>query len=231
MAIVGMNGSGKSTLVKLLARLYDPQMGTISWGTHRLSDLCLDDLRSQMAVVFADFLQYELTVAENITLRDVFDDDSYKLLRQVSSDAGAGFIETFPRGILTYIGRELNKEAQPSKGQWQRIALARALYRCTDFLILDEPVSSLDVEMEARFYSQFWNLTRGKTALIISHRLSTVRSADQIAVMDKGRIVELGDHESLLRQHGLYEDLFERQAQSYRHRARRMRSAILHSSH
>lgn len=213
VAIVGANGAGKSTLVKLLCRLYDPQHGTIQLdGTH-LSQFTQKDLRKQISVVFQDFAKYYLTVRENIWLGDI----SLSLKSPEIEIAGgksdaAAFIKKLPQGYDTQLGRWFQNGEELSIGEWQKIVLARAFLRNAQLIILDEPTSSMDVHTEYHLYTKFRELIAGRSAVIISHRFSTVKMADTIYVMESGRISESGNHQKLMKQKGLYAEMYEKQA-------------------
>ena len=219
LAIVGRNGCGKSTLVKLLCRMYDPEAGIISFDDTDVRDLDVRDVRRSQAVIFQDFMQYLMTLRDNIAFgrSGAFSEDL--ALQNAACRSGVDEIsERLPRQFDTFLGREFGDAASVdlSGGQWQRVALARAFYRDSGFLILDEPAASLDVATEAKIYAQFKAMTRDRTALLISHRLATVSLADRIAVIDDGRVVEYGDHRTLMSLGGLYAEMFETQAERYR---------------
>jgi ATP-binding cassette subfamily B protein len=209
LALVGRNGSGKSTLTKLIARFYDPTSGCVRVDGHDLRELDPDELRSHLAFVFQQFGRYEATVADNIGYGD------WRRLagqngavREVAAEAGLGaMIRSLPDGIDTIVGRKFAR-FDLSAGQWQRVAVARAFARRAPIVILDEPSSNLDPIAERELASHFRTLVKGRTAIIISHRLSTIRIADRIAVIQDGRIVELGAHDELLKNHGPYADLY-----------------------
>ncbi len=219
LAIVGRNGSGKSTLVKLLCRLYDPQQGRITYDQVDVRDLAIEDVRRSTAVIFQDFVRYQLPACQNIALREVDADMSGNGVARAAIMAGADeMIRQLPQQYRTQLGRDFGESVsvELSGGQWQRIALSRAFYRNAGMLIMDEPTASLDIATEAKIYAHFKQMTEGRTALLISHRLATVRLADRIAVMHDGRVVEFGDHESLMARGGLYHDMFTIQAERYR---------------
>jgi ATP-binding cassette subfamily B protein len=218
VALVGQNGSGKTTLVKLLAGLYRPDEGRISYQGTAIEDWDPAALRRHIGVIFQDFARYQLQVGENIGVGDVAAFDDAKRWR-AAADKGqaAELIDTLPEGYATQLGRWFNNGQELSGGQWQRIALARAFMReGAEVLILDEPTSSMDAETEAEIFEHFRSLTRHKIAILISHRFSTVRHADVIIVMEHGAIVEQGSHEDLMRLNGRYARLFEIQARAYR---------------
>lgn len=220
LAIVGRNGCGKTTLVKLLCRLYDPQEGSIYYDDVDVRLLNLDDLRNSIGIIFQDFIRYDLTIRENITLGKAVNGAPFNPMHRAAITAGAeDFIKPFPAGYETLLGHQFPGGVEISGGQWQRLALARAFYRDAGLLVLDEPTASLDIATEARIYAHFKTMTEGRTSLLISHRLSTVRIADQIAVIDEGRVVELGDHESLMTLHGIYNEMFLMQAERFKEKA------------
>jgi ATP-binding cassette subfamily B protein len=177
----------------------------------------LEDLRNSIGIIFQDFSRYHLTVRENITLGKVADDTWLNDVYRAAETAGAeDFVKGLSQGYDTLLGKQFPGGVELSGGQWQRLALARAFCRDAGLLILDEPTASLDIATEARIYAHFKTMTKGKTALLISHRLSTVRIADRIAVIDDGKVVELGDHESLMCLGGIYNEMFSMQAERFR---------------
>lgn len=218
-AIVGDNGAGKTTMIKLLAGLYAPTAGNIRIDGDDLTDLDLVAWRSRLAVLFQDFIRYPLSAAENVTFGAgdlpsdpaAFDD----ALRAAGADE---LVSGLPSGAETPLSRARTGGSDLSGGQWQRLALARVLYavrRGADLVVLDEPTAHLDVQAEARFYDEVISAVDGATVVLISHRMSTVRHADQIIVLDEGRIVETGDHETLLAAGGHYARMFELQASRF----------------
>jgi ATP-binding cassette, subfamily B, bacterial len=214
LAVVGNNGSGKSTLVKLLCRLYDPQSGSIYYDGVDAKAIRLSDLRGSAGVIFQDFVRYHLTVRENIALQEP---SCLEAIYSATMAAGADdFINDLPYSYETLMGKQFPEGQDLSGGQWQRLALARAFYRNVGMLILDEPTASVDIATEARVYHNFRAMTEGKTTLLISHRLSTVRMADRIAVVNDGKIAEFGDHDSLMALRGIYHNMFLSQAERYK---------------
>lgn len=218
VALVGHNGSGKTTLVKLLAGLYQPDVGRISYQGLDLREWDPVALRGHIGIIFQDFMRYQLKVGENIGVGDI---DALTEEARWSEAAfkgqAADFIDDLPERYQTQLGRWFNKGQELSGGQWQRIALARAFMReRAEILVLDEPTSSLDAETESEIFEHFRTMTTGKITILISHRFSTVRRADLIVVLDQGRIVEQGRHEELISLGGRYARLFEMQAQAYR---------------
>lgn len=225
LALVGLNGSGKTTLVKLLCRLYDPARGSVTWDGTPLQDIGHEDLRRRMSVIFQDFMAFDLTAAENIGVGDLDRLGDREAIRAAAGRAGVdGAIAALPAGYDTMLTRLFFREGDDdgqagvmlSGGQWQRVAVARALLRDrSDLLVLDEPSSGLDAEAEADLYRQVRALRRDRTTLIISHRLGMAREADAVAVLDRGRIVEYGPHDELMRRGGRYAELFSLQAEKY----------------
>jgi ATP-binding cassette subfamily B protein len=218
-AVVGLNGAGKTTLVKLLARLYEPASGSIQVDGTDVRSYGVDAWRRQIGVIFQDFTRYELSVADNITVGAIQRPADLDAVRAAADKVGmVPAIEALPRGFDTLLARQYEDGADLSGGQWQRIAIARALYAVdagARVLVLDEPTAALDVRAEAEFFDSFVELTRGLTTLLISHRFSSVRRADRIVVLEHGRVVEDGTHESLLEQGGRYAELFRLQAQRF----------------
>jgi ATP-binding cassette subfamily B protein len=218
LAIVGENGSGKTTLIKLLTRLYTPTTGRVLLDGRDLTQWDLPTLHRRIGVIFQDFVRYQLTVGENIGAGD---DRAYDDRERWSDAAGKGlsapFIADMTDGYDTQLGRWFRSGRELSLGQWQKVALSRAfMRRDADILVLDEPTASMDAEAEVRIFERFRELTSGQIAIVISHRFSTVRMADDIIVLDGGRIVEHGSHEQLVAQGGRYATLFTLQAAGYR---------------
>ncbi len=217
VALVGENGSGKTTLVKLLCRLYDPTGGTIRLDGSDLREFDPDELRREIGVVFQDFAQYHLTIRENIRLGDTRLPEDDPRIEAAAREAGlAGLLSRLPRGDQTPLGKWFDQGEELSLGEWQKVALARAFLRDTQMVILDEPTSSLDARAEYELFCKFRQLVAGRTAILISHRFSTVRLADCIYVLQEGRICESGSHEDLMDRQGVYARMFETQAQFYR---------------
>jgi ATP-binding cassette subfamily B protein len=216
VALVGPNGAGKTTLIKLLTGLHRPTSGAIRIDGEDVASLDLAALRSRIGVVFQDFAHYHLTAAENVGIgwAPRIEDREAIERAAVEGDADA-ILRELPSGYDTQLGRWFGGE-QLSIGQWQRVALARAFMRRSGLLVLDEPTAALDAESEARIFDRFRELARGRTALLVTHRFSTVRMADRIVVLDEGRVVEDGSHAELVTRGGLYARMFEKQAQGYR---------------
>src|SRR4029453_4430209 len=199
VALVGENGSGKTTLAKLLAGLYGPDAGTVRWDGVDMSTVDPDAWRDRVAVIFQDFERFHLTAAENIGLGRVAAMDDESGIRAPPRQSGADtFIEPMPDGYATLLGPEFVGGTDLSVGQWQRMALARAFFRGAPVVILDEPTAALDPRAEKELFDRIRDLLSGRTVLLISHRFSSVRSADRIYVLDAGRVVESGDHHELM---------------------------------
>lgn len=216
VAIVGENGSGKTTLAKLIAGLYPPECGHITWDGVDVSDFEPADVRRSVAVIFQDFVHYQLSALENIGLGEPDRVDDETAARAAAWRAGAAkFLERLPDGYSTILSKEFAGGHELSIGQWQRVALARALRRDAPLVILDEPSSALDPRAEQALFTDVRAMIEGRSALLISHRYSTVRMADRIYVMSRGRIVEAGSHSALMALGGLYAELFMMQARAY----------------
>jgi ATP-binding cassette, subfamily B, bacterial len=217
LALVGENGAGKTTLVKLLARLYDPSEGRILLDGRDLRDYDLDDLRANIGVIFQDFVRYHLTAGENIGVGQIdamYDGDR---IRAAAKRAFADqVIEVLPQGYEQRIGRRFENGMDLSGGQWQKIAIARAYMRDAQVMILDEPTAALDARSEFEVFQRFKELSNKRTAVLISHRFSSVRMADRVLVLNEGRLEASGTHEQLLAEGGRYAELFDLQAAGYR---------------
>ena len=217
LALVGENGAGKTTLVKLLTRLYDPDEGRITLDGRDLRDYDLDALRGAMGVIFQDFVRYNLTAGDNIAVgRISARDDHARIERAASSSLADAVIDGLPQGYDQMIGKRFRNGVELSGGEWQQVAIARAYMRDAQVLVLDEPTAALDARSEFEVFQRFKELSAGKTAVLISHRFSSVRMADRILVLSGGRVEASGTHAELLAQKGRYAELFELQAAGYR---------------
>ncbi|MCL4862622.1 MAG: ABC transporter ATP-binding protein/permease [Caldilineaceae bacterium] len=217
IALVGMNGAGKTTLIKLLTRLYDPIAGQILVDDIDLREYDLASWRQQIGVIFQDFVRYHLSASENIGFGQVEALGDQARIAGAAHKSGAdSVIDGLPEGYETMLGRWFRSGRELSGGEWQKVALARAFMRDCQLLVLDEPTAALDAENELRIFQQFRELIADKTAILISHRFSTVRMADRIFVIENGGISEQGPHAELLAQGGTYARLFTLQAESYR---------------
>jgi ATP-binding cassette, subfamily B, bacterial len=217
VALIGENGQGKTTIVKLITRLYDPSEGQILLDGVDLREYSLEDLYGEIGVIFQDFMRYEMTARENIAVGRVEELDNLAVLRTAARKSMAdSVIARLPRGYDQMLGGRFDGGLDLSGGEWQKIALARAYLRDAQLLILDEPTAALDARSEFEVFHRFAELTRGKMALFISHRFSTVRMADRIVVLDNGRIAEEGSHDQLAGRGGRYAEMFEMQAANYR---------------
>ncbi|AKF84066.1 ABC transporter permease [Myxococcus fulvus 124B02] len=217
LALVGENGAGKSTLVKLLLRLYEPTEGAILYGGVDIRDMDVGDLRSRFGAVFQDFVRYQFNVAENIGLGHVPAlEDRERIVKAAQLGGASGVIEALPGQYDTMLGGWFEKGQELSAGQWQKLAVARAFMRDdAEVLILDEPTASIDAEAEHALFERFQALAADRIAIVISHRFSTVRMADQIAVLHNGGVDELGSHDELMAKDGRYAHLFRLQARGY----------------
>jgi ATP-binding cassette subfamily B protein len=217
IALVGENGAGKSTLVKLLLRFYDVDQGAVRVGGADLRELNPGELRNRIGVLFQDFASYELTVRENVAMgRPGGEVDDQRVMTALKDSRSEWLVKKMPSGLDSKVGRLFEGGHDLSGGEWQRLALARIMYRNADIWILDEPTSSLDPEAEAAIFAELKTMLKGRIGIVISHRFSTVRIADRIAVIADGKVSELGTHEELLRAGGRYAELFELQAAGYR---------------
>ncbi len=217
LALVGENGAGKTTLVKLLARLYDPVEGRILLDGHDLREYDLDALRSNIGVIFQDFVRYNMTAGENIAVgRIEARDDAARVAQAAERSLATSVVGKLPLGYAQQVGKRFRGGVDLSGGEWQKIAIARAYMREAQLLILDEPTAALDARAEFEVFQRFKELSSGRTAVLISHRFSSVRMADRILVLEHGRVESEGTHEELLAQQGRYAELFNLQAAGYR---------------
>lgn len=228
IALVGENGAGKTTITKVLARLYDPTEGRITVDGVDLREYDLTSVRRTIGVLFQDFVEYDLRFDENIGVGEIAEVQQYldqtrngnpvpdAIRSAADKSLASSLLPRFPGGFSQMLGRRFDGGMDLSGGEWQKVALGRAYMRSAQVLILDEPTASLDARAEYEVFRRFSELVRGRMAVIISHRFSTVRMADRILVLNSGRIVESGTHEELLAAKGLYADLFSLQAEGYR---------------
>lgn len=216
MALVGENGAGKTTLVKLLARLYDPSEGRILLDGVDIRNYDLAALRKTVGVIFQDFVRFQMTVSDNIAIGKIEQREDRPVIAHAAEQSLADRVITkLPGGYDQMLGRRFDKGVELSGGEWQKVALGRAYMRDAQLLILDEPTAALDARSEFEVFERFSDLTKGKMAVLISHRFSTVRMADRILVLENGKKIELGSHEELLALDGTYAELFHLQAQGY----------------
>jgi ATP-binding cassette subfamily B protein len=226
IALVGENGAGKTTITKLLARLYDPTEGRITLDGVDLREYDLLSVRRAIAVIFQDFVRYDMRFDENIGVGEI---ESVRadleksngsppaaIASAAENSLAASLLPRFPKGYQQMLGRRFEEGVDLSGGEWQKIALARAYIRDAQVLILDEPTAALDARAEYEVFLRFSELVAGRMAVLISHRFSTVRMADRIVVLRHGKIEEQGSHEELVKNGGLYQELFSMQAQGYR---------------
>ena len=217
LALVGENGAGKTTLVKLMARLYDPVEGRILLDGIDLREYDIMDLRKNIGIIFQDYLRYQMSFAQNIAAGNIDEQHNRPLIQQSAEKSLAHLLaDRLPDKYDQALGRRFNNGIELSGGEWQKIALARAYMKDAQLLILDEPTSALDARAEYIVFQRFAELTKGKTAVLISHRFSTVRMANRILVLDKGQIIEMGSHEELISKNGHYAELFSLQAKGYK---------------
>ncbi|MDQ5943788.1 MAG: hypothetical protein QG675_556 [Patescibacteria group bacterium] len=214
MALIGVNGAGKTTITKLLLRFYDPTEGRILIDGMDLRKIDLNSWYKKLAIISQDFHRYPLTVGENISF-DLDNKPDSKRLKSALNDAQAGFVKELAQQENTRLTRVFEDSVELSGGQWQKIALARAFYKQSPILVLDEPTSAIDARAEAEIFHRLWKRQAQKGAIVISHRFSTVREADNIVVIDHGKIIEQGTHADLMKNKGVYHELFTKQAKSY----------------
>jgi ABC-type multidrug transport system fused ATPase/permease subunit len=218
VAIVGENGAGKTTLVKLITRIYRPQVGEVSLNEININELKKTSLYKKFGVLFQDFNSYgNLSVTENIQIGKTSRKVDKELIEKALIKADAmNFVKEYPNFMDQILSERYKGGIRPSGGQWQKIAIARLFYRNAPILILDEPTASIDAVSEAKIFDNVYKFMKGKTVIIISHRFSTVRNADRILVLDKGKIIEEGTHEQLMKMDGKYAHAFRLQAKGYK---------------
>jgi ATP-binding cassette subfamily B protein len=217
IALVGPNGAGKSTLVRLLCRLYDPDSGAVKYDDTDIRSIDPEEYRKLFSVVFQDFMLYNLTAGENIRLGSIDEDDPEEKIKASAVNSGIHeLIANLPNGYDTLIGNLFDNSRELSWGEWQKIALARSLFRDAPVLILDEPSSSLDADTEYDIFSRFREIVKGRTSILISHRFTNVSLADRIIVLDKGEIAETGTHDELMKRGGIYFTMFSKQSSRFK---------------
>jgi len=217
LALVGENGAGKTTLIKLITRLYDPTEGRILLDGVDLREYDPAEVRRQVGVIFQDYLRYQMTMAQNIAVGNIDRQSDRELIEAAARQSLAhALAERLPARYDQELGRRFRSGVELSGGEWQKVALARAFFRDAQLLILDEPTAALDARAEYEVFQRFADLTKGRTAVLISHRFSTVRMADRILVLERGEMLEVGSHEELLAKGGRYAELFDLQASGYR---------------
>ena len=217
IALVGPNGAGKSTLVRLLCRLYDPDSGKIKYDENDIRNIDPEEYRKHFSVVFQDFMLYNLSAGENIRMGNI--DEANPEKRVIASATTTGIhelIKNLPNGYETVIGNLFDDSRELSWGEWQKIALARALFRAAPLLILDEPSSALDADTEFDIFNRFREIVKGRTSILISHRFTNVSLADRIIVLDKGSVAETGTHDELMKKGGMYYTMFTKQSSRFR---------------
>jgi ATP-binding cassette subfamily B protein len=216
LALVGENGAGKTTLVKLLARMYDPTEGTIYLDGQDIRNFRISSYRQKIGVIFQDFVRFSLIASENVAVGQIDESQNLDQVKHAAEKSLADpVIQKLPGGYQQMLGKRFAEGIDLSGGEWQKVALARAYMRDAQIVILDEPTAALDARAEFEVFKRFAELTKGKTAVIISHRFSTVRMADRILVLKNGEMLEIGTHTELLQKNGLYAELFNLQAQGY----------------
>ena len=217
IALVGVNGAGKTTIVKLLCRFYDPDKGNITIGGYDIKEIDLESWYYQLGAIFQEYSQYHFTVKEAIAIGRTGEKSSLEKVKEAAKAAEADiFIEEWEKSYDQLLGKAFTEGKEPSIGQWQKLALARTFYRNPRVMILDEPTSSIDAEAESKIFEKLEKLPSDRTVILISHRFSTVRQANRIAVIESGGIKELGNHEELLKINGIYSRLFNLQAKGYK---------------
>jgi ATP-binding cassette subfamily B protein len=216
IALVGPNGAGKSTLARLLCRLYDPDSGNIEYDGNDIKNIDPEEYRKHFSVVFQDFMLYNLTAGENIRLGNIDEENPSEKIKESAVATGVHeLINELPKGYETPIGNLFDDSRELSWGEWQKIALSRALFRDASVLIFDEPSSALDADTEYDIFNRFREIVRGRTSILISHRFTNISLADRIIVLDKGSIAETGTHDELMKRRGIYFTMFSKQSSMF----------------
>ena len=215
IALVGANGAGKSTLVRLLCRLYDPDSGTVRYDDSDIKNIDPEEYRKQFSIIFQDFMLYNLTAGENIRMGNIDKTDDNKIKTAATATGVHEMINNLPNGYDTVIGNLFDDSRELSWGEWQKIALARALFRDAPILILDEPSSALDADTEYDIFNRFREIVKDRTSILISHRFTNVSLADKIIVLNKGTVVESGTHDELMEKKGTYFTMFTKQSSRF----------------
>ncbi len=215
LAIVGPNGAGKTTIIRLLLRFYDPDKGEILINDVDLKEMRLSNWYKFVSILFQDFVKFSLTIKDNILLGDIRTIDENKMKDAAVKSGAIDFIDKLPKKYDTRLGKRFDDSVELSQGQWQKLALARMFYEAAPLLILDEPTSAIDAEAEAEIFDNINKVYKDKGLILISHRFSTVRSADKIIVLQNGQITEEGDHVSLMEKNQVYARMFRKQAEGY----------------
>lgn len=217
LALIGVNGAGKTTLIKLLSRFYDPTRGRILINGNDLKTVDLESWYTMLGAIFQDYSHYHFVVKDAISIGRTSEEQKIEKVKDAAMASEADiFIKEWEKSYNQMLGKEFTEGIEPSIGQWQKLALARTFYRDPKILILDEPTSSIDAEAEAKIFERLEALPKDRTVILISHRFSTVRHADKIAVLENGELKELGKHEELLHKNGIYARLFNLQAKGYK---------------
>ena len=215
VAFLGPNGAGKTTLIKLLLRFYDPSEGKILINDVDLRDIKLSHWYKFTGTLFQDFVKFHLSIKENILLGNADTIDENKMKEAAKKSGADEFIEKFPKGYNQRLGKRFEDAVELSIGQWQKLALARAFYEEAPVLVLDEPTSAIDADAEAEIFDNLDRLYKDKSLVLVSHRFSTVKNADKIIILKDGSIVEEGNHQSLMKDKGIYANMFTKQASGY----------------
>ncbi len=215
IALVGHNGAGKSTLIKLLLRFYDPTEGDIFIDGANLKDISIDNWYQHIGILFQDFAKYYLTLRDNIKFGNIDEKEDYKIIEALCQSQSEPLIKSLPHGLDQILGRWFHSGIELSGGQWQKIAIARAIFRNAPILIMDEPTSNIDADAEATIFKNLQSLYKNKNLIFISHRFSTVRTADNILVLEKGKLAEEGTHKELIKKKGIYAEFFKLQKRGY----------------